>query len=251
MRYLLRVVSLQAAISMVTFDWRRSRHRFDFRSSKGEQVTPRAGRRRKRATRVGMAIIGTLTVWLLAWLVYRWLVRPAWLGLLPGLLAELVALIETAGAFTLAVLWSGIGLRYWRQSRDNGHSFFLQPLTIEQLQEINPKEFERFVATLFRRKGYRVTMRGGKGDHGVDLELESPQGREAIVQCKRYRSTVGEKVVRDLYGTLLHEKVVHAFLVTTADISDAAREWARGKPITLIDGGLLAKIVLVMAQESE
>ncbi|MCB0000495.1 MAG: restriction endonuclease, partial [Anaerolineales bacterium] len=37
-------------------------------------------------------------------------------------------------------------------------------------------------------------------------------------------------------------RAAHAFLVTTADISDAAREWAQYKPITLIDGETLVQI---------
>jgi restriction system protein len=85
-------------------------------------------------------------------------------------------------------------------------------------------------------------VRGRSGDHGVDLELTAPDRRHAIVQCKRYRDTVGEEIVRSLFGTMLHETAYHAFLVTTADISEAARIWAAGKPLTLIDGPTLVQI---------
>ena len=115
-------------------------------------------------------------------------------------------------------------------------------MNLAELFDINPKEFEHYVADLFRLKGYQVNVRGRSGDHGVDLELTGAGYKKAIVQCKRYRDTVGEKIIRDLYGTLLHEKVSRAFLVTTADISDAARRWAEGKPITLIDGPTLVSI---------
>jgi restriction system protein len=98
------------------------------------------------------------------------------------------------------------------------------------------------VAQLFRKKGYKVALRGGSGDKGVDLELQQAGGRRAIVQCKRYRRPVGPEVVRELFGTLVHERVSHAFLVTTADISNSARDWAQGKPMTLIDGNLLAQV---------
>jgi hypothetical protein len=37
--------------------------------------------------------------------------------------------------------------------------------------------------------------------------------------------------------------------VTTADISTATRQWAKGKPITLIDGQALARIVLALAND--
>ena len=39
---------------------------------------------------------------------------------------------------------------------------------------------------------------------------------------------------------MVHERAYHGFLVTTAEISDAARQWAADKPITLIDGAALA-----------
>jgi restriction system protein len=110
------------------------------------------------------------------------------------------------------------------------------------MYELSPKAFEHYVAGLYRRKGYHVVVRGRSGDHGVDLELTSAGGRRAIVQCKRYRDTVGEEIVRGLFGTLLHETAHHAFLVTTADISAAARAWAAGKPMTLIDGTTLVEI---------
>jgi restriction system protein len=76
----------------------------------------------------------------------------------------------------------------------------------------------------------------------VDLEVTALPGKRAIVQCKRYQSTVGPEIVRELYGTLLHERAAHAFLVTSAEISASARRWARNKPLTLIDGSTLIAI---------
>ena len=115
-------------------------------------------------------------------------------------------------------------------------------LTTEGIYALSPAAFERYVAGIFRRKGYSVKLRGGSGDLGVDLEISNQHGKRAIVQCKRYQNTVGAESVRELYGTLIHERASHAFLVTTANISPAAREWAQGKPITLIDGQTLIQI---------
>lgn len=190
----------------------------------------------------GWWLIGGITVMFLGWLAYRWLAQPDWPALLPPLLAESLALVETATAFTLSFVWLGLGWR-WRKAAAAPD---IAVLTVEQLYALDPTAFERYVAGLFRRKGYRVHMRGGSGDAGVDLELVSALGRRAIVQCKRYQSTIGPDVVRELYGTMIHERVLHAFLVTTADISASGREWARGKPMTLIDGQTLAAIVKAM-----
>lgn len=228
---------------MVTFNverrWRRLRLQIP-PSAEGSALGK--GNRLGGAYRVGLVIIGGLTLWWLGWLIYRWLFEPGWLSVLPDVLMELVLLAETAGGFTLAFLWGGLGFHYWRHSRPANAGKTIPAMTREKLYTLSPKAFERYVAGLFRQKGYGVVVRGRSGDLGVDLELTDGQDRRAIVQCKRYRDTVGAEVVRELYGTLIHERVAHAFLVTTADISEAAREWARGKPMTLVDGAMLVAI---------
>lgn len=217
--------------------------------SAAEGLVSAQGARLGRAYRVGLVIIGGLTFWWLGWLLYRWLVDPEWLSVLPDVLMELVLLAETAGGFTLAFVWGGLGFHYWRRSRLAAMGPRIPELTRKELYTLSPKAFERYVAGLFRQKGYRVVVRGRSGDLGVDLELTDGHGRRAVVQCKRYRDTVGAEVVRELYGTLIHEQVAHAFLVTTADISEAAREWARGKPMTLVDGGMLVQIAAALRRQ--
>ncbi len=182
----------------------------------------------------GWRLLGGLTVAFLVWMTYRVLFRPAF----PIGLAEYVTLLELATGFTLVIIWTAV---WWHQH--NRTDYTVPQLALIELYELSPQEFEQYVARLFRHKGYRVKLRGRSGDQGVDLELIKRGGKRAVVQCKRYQRTISPDVVRDLYGTMMHERVAHAFLVTTADISDASRHWALGKPITLIDGKTLAQIV--------
>jgi restriction system protein len=194
----------------------------------------------------GWLFLGLLTAVVGGWYLYRLFYQPEWPAALPSSAAELLRLAELASAFTLLILWSGL---LWH--RRAGHSASASgALGLEQMYELSPRAFEQYVGKLFRRKGYRVVFRGRSGDHGVDLELTSGDGRRAVVQCKRYRDTVGEEIVRGLFGTLLHETAHHAFLVTTADISEAARQWAAGKPMTLIDGPTLASIAAAIDDRS-
>ncbi|NCF66637.1 MAG: hypothetical protein GWP61_11730 [Chloroflexi bacterium] len=181
-------------------------------------------------------LIAIAAILLLFWLVYHYLVQPNWIARLPSLLDELLFLFEAASALTLGIV---VALLWWRQRRPSSS---LAALSVEEMVALSPAAFEQYVAALFRRKGYRVKLRGRSGDRGVDLELTRIGGRRAIVQCKRYRHTIGPDIVRELFGTMIHERVHHAFLVTTADISDAARQWATHKPMTLIDGPTLVDI---------
>ena len=182
-------------------------------------------------------VLSGLTAAFLMWMSYRVLVRPTF----PTLLGEWITLVEVSGGFTLVLIWTAV---WWQQRRQL--TYTVSRLELDQLYDLSPREFEQYVARLFRHKGYRVKLRGRSGDQGVDLELTQRDGRRAVVQCKRYQRTIGPDVVRDLYGTMMHEGVAHAFLVTTAEISEASRQWAAGKPITLIDGQALARIVAAL-----
>jgi restriction system protein len=114
---------------------------------------------------------------------------------------------------------------------------------LEQTRALSPTDFEAYVAyRLFARQGYRVENLRAVKDGGIDLIVTDRQGRRAIVQCKRYRSTVGEAALRDLYGTMIHDGASMAFMITTGSLSAAARRWAAGKPIVLIDGARLVEL---------
>ena len=189
---------------------------------------------------IAWPLIGLACFMLLFWLSLHYFLRPDWISRLPLFVTEMLFLLEAASAITLGI----VVILYWLRRRQQLRH--LPTTSIAQLYALSPLDFERYVADLFRKKGYQVKLRGRKGDRGVDLELSQPGGRMAIVQCKRYRHTVGPDIVRELFGTMIHERVHHAFLVTTADISQAAREWAALKPMTLIDGPALVKIATAL-----
>lgn len=196
-------------------------------------------RQSRMSYRVGGVLLVGLTAVYLCWLLFHYGIALTGFISLPSMLREIVQLLEMAGVVTILVLWS---VWWWQWKRPFPTSTPATSYPLEELFDLSPKEFEEYVAQLFRKKGYKVYLRGSSGDKGVDLELEQTGGKRAIVQCKRYRRPVGPEVIRELFGTLVHERVAHAFLVTTADISKSAREWAQDKPMTLIDGNLLVQV---------
>lgn len=187
----------------------------------------------------GLWLMVFLTITMIVWILYRTIARPLWISLLHPIFLELLNLVEAASVATLVFIWLVL---LWRTSRKPPPLPLAPALTVDQLYALSPGDFEAYVGQLFQRKGYTVTLRGRTGDQGVDVELQNKDGKRAIVQCKRYRTTVGSETVRELFGTLIHEKAAHAFLVTTANVSEAARTWAKNKPITLIDGETLVQI---------
>lgn len=190
-----------------------------------------------RAWRLSL-VLTLVTVLLGLWLFWRYGAGAVTIAALPETLVEIMSLLTYAAIGTVGLLWAIAAYQRYRAKTIGQGSI----VDVVQLQTLSPAEFERFAARLFRAHGYQVEVRGRSGDLGVDLEITNERGKRAIAQCKRYRSTVGPDVVRELYGTMIHERVAHAFLVTTADISPSAREWAAGKPLTLIDGATLFRL---------
>jgi restriction system protein len=183
-------------------------------------------------------IVSIATIFFVLWGLWLYGVAAEAAGRWPEWVVELLGLLTGAGLLTLIVLWS---LVFW-QRRRTARSPVGARMTVEQLYALSPRAFEHFVAELFERRGYTVEVRGRAGDLGVDLVIRGPDSRLAIVQCKRYRHQIGPDIVRELFGTMVHERAIHGFLVTTAGISEAARQWAADKPITLIDGQALSEL---------
>ncbi|GAP14120.1 restriction endonuclease [Longilinea arvoryzae] len=146
--------------------------------------------------------------------------------------------------FVIAGLLAGGGLllQGWWQNRDAWRAL-RTARSVQELQELTPEEFEELIAVFFRSFNYRARRVGQTGDHGVDLVVYTKRQGKWIVQCKRYRSSVGEPVVRDFYGTMLHEAASQGFVMTTGTFTPQAVEWVRGKPITLYDGPALVKLL--------
>lgn len=193
--------------------------------------------RRQLHVQSGLLGAGSL-VWLAA---YGWLARELWLygvGAIDWFDGGVIAFIIGLGIL-LALGWRSAGQRWFARLRPTRWP----ALSLAELLALSPSAFEEYVAQrLFARHGYVVENTPDVQDGGVDILVTDPYGRRAVVQCKRYRSTVGVATLRDLYGALMHQEVHMAYLVTTAGISDAAREWVAGKPIVLIDGERLVML---------
>jgi hypothetical protein len=131
----------------------------------------------------------------------------------------------------LIVIW--IGITYWRRSRTRSKAF---GLSSEGLLALSPSDFEEMVAELYRAMGHQAKRTGKIGDHGVDVVVKAKNGEKWVVQCKRWRTLAGESIVRDFYGTMQHEKAAQGAIIATSGFSQAAIEWAKGKPLYLYNG---------------
>ena len=112
------------------------------------------------------------------------------------------------------------------------------------LERLSWHDFELLVGESFRQRGWQVVEQGGaRADGGVDLLLR--RERETfVVQCKQWKAfKVGVGVVRDLYGVMAARGAAGGFVVTSGTFTAAARDFAEGRNVTLIDGPALLALI--------
>lgn len=114
------------------------------------------------------------------------------------------------------------------------------------LATLNWEDFEHLIRELFEKEfssnGGEVKVTQASRDGGVDAVAFDPdpiRGGKIVIQAKRYTNTVGVSAVRDLYGTVMNEGATKGILVSTADYGPDAYEFAKNKPLTLLNGSNL------------
>lgn len=113
--------------------------------------------------------------------------------------------------------------------------------TIDDLFNLTPVQFEQWVKNnIFKKEGWDVEETKITGDGGIDLILKR-NDEHSIAQCKRFKSTVGEPLLRDFYGAMTSEGVSRGYFVTTGVFTLQAQKFAEDKPIVLIDRRVLAQ----------
>jgi restriction system protein len=114
---------------------------------------------------------------------------------------------------------------------------------LTNLAEIGWEEFEHLIRELFGKEfsteDADVKVTQSSSDGGVDAIAFDPdpiRGGKFVIQAKRYANVVPVSAARDLYGTMISEGAAKGILVTTSHFGSAARQFAKDKPISLIDG---------------
>lgn len=146
-----------------------------------------------------------------------------------------------AGVCALVVLaaW-GIGLleRYKRRSLLDSRT------GPESLRQMSWQDFELLVGEAYRRQGYAVEETGGGGaDGGIDLTLRR-NDETTLVQCKQWKTyKVSVKIARELFGVMAAEKAHRGVIVTCGRFTRDAKTFAENKPLELMDGAALWRLV--------
>lgn len=104
---------------------------------------------------------------------------------------------------------------------------------------MNPQSFEKYVAGIYEKEGYDVTVTPYSGDYGVDVIAEKG-GERIAVQVKQYGGSarkVNRQMVMELHGAAAYAGCNKAVIATNGDVLPDAVEVARkiGVEIRYID----------------
>ena len=112
------------------------------------------------------------------------------------------------------------------------------------------QDFEHLIRELFEKEysrvGGEVKVTQSSRDKGVDVIAFDPdpiRGGKIIIQAKRYTNTVLIESVRALYGIMQDEGAMKGILITTSDYGSDSYEFAKNKPISLLNGSNLLSML--------
>lgn len=115
-----------------------------------------------------------------------------------------------------------------------------------QLTTLSGIDFENICQDLLEKMGFSTERTKATGDGGIDIIAYNDQALisgKYIIQCKRYAGSVGEPIIRDLYGVITSERANKGILMTTGHFTKHAISFAQGKPLELIDGAKMQELI--------
>lgn len=118
------------------------------------------------------------------------------------------------------------------------------PQMFAYLRKVNPYVFEELVLLAFEKKGYRIKRnKRYSGDGGVD-GVVFVDGREVLIQCKRYFSHINALHVKDFADLCERRKRAGAFVHTGRTGRKSWEIAHQYGDITFISGSVLVDLMM-------
>lgn len=100
----------------------------------------------------------------------------------------------------------------------------------EELYNCTPREFEKFMAQLYNKLGYKAELTKATRDGGKDIILRKPDilgDMVFYVECKQHneRNKVGIDIIQRFTGVIEMDKVNGGIIATTSFFSKDAKDW--------------------------
>ena len=120
---------------------------------------------------------------------------------------------------------------------------------VNELDQLNGKQFEEYLAGLFRVQGYAAELTPVSGDYGADLIL-TRDGCRIAVQSKRHAGSIGVQAVQEALSGQAYYKCDSAWVVTTGSFTANAVHLAKKSGVILMDRTAVAKLIAQIKEET-
>ena len=127
--------------------------------------------------------------------------------------------------------------------------FFKDRANSSQSNDIESQSWHSFedrMCALVQSMGFSAETTKITGDGGIDIiayNHEPLTKGKYVIQCKMQSASVGAPIVRELYGAMMSEHANKGILMTTSKFTLPAINFARDKPLELIDGEQLVELI--------
>lgn len=151
---------------------------------------------------------------------------------------ELWAILTLIGIILIAC---GIAFLYIRHKLKKRK--YKRSIDLQTIDKMSGREFEEYLASMFKKLGYSVQLTPASQDYGADLVLKKDQKR-IVVQAKRYNNKVGIAAVQEIYSSQKLYKADEAWIVTNNhDFTSQAKILAKKNDVVLINRARLYEFI--------
>jgi len=165
--------------------------------------------------------------------------HPAATLMLAGLIMMMLPSLVPLASFNFVMqFWGFILLCLGTVAVIGGHR--LAPRSVRRyvpipdIDAMSGYQFEVFLASLFRAKGYFVKQTGKTGDFGADLVIERGKIR-AVVQAKRWSGSVGSEAIQQVVAAMAPYRANSAIVITNSTFTSHAQALAKANDVILWD----------------
>lgn len=103
---------------------------------------------------------------------------------------------------------------------------------LPEIDHMTGRQFEEWLATFFKGRGYDVTLTPEQGDYGADLVLRKGSVK-TVVQAKRWKGNVGVSAVQEITAARGYYRADNAMVVTNSFFTKEATELAKRNHVVL------------------
>jgi HJR/Mrr/RecB family endonuclease len=113
-----------------------------------------------------------------------------------------------------------------------------QKYSIDDVDMMDGKEFENFVALIFSKMGYQTEVTKASGDQGIDV-IATKGDKKIGIQAKCYSSTVGNSAIQEAVAGKAFYKLDKVIVATNNFFTDSALQLAQANGVVLWDRNML------------